>query len=164
MTQPNRTLDIVYGKMFPWYFQVVATGLVLGGVIALTAGNLVLGVILLIIAGLIFTAHEGTEIDPVAKTFREYQSFFYIKTGKPQRYNAIEKIFINAGRVSSTAHTAYTNHSASFSSDEFRAFLKFDSGEKIALRKASNKEKIFREMGVLANRLETELVDGTGQG
>ena len=160
MAQPSRKHDVVYGRLFPWYFQVVAIALAVGAVSAVTI-NWILSLVLAFIAILIFTGKEGTEIDPVARTFREYTSFFFLKNGKPERYNGIDKIFINAGRISTTMYTAHTMQSGTFSSDEFRAFLKLDSGKKIPLKKSSDKEKLFSEMNVLAKALQTELVNAT---
>ena len=155
-----RKINIVYGRLFPWYFQLVGILFIIGA-LALFNTNWIVSVVLIVIAGFILTGHEGTEIDPVAKTLREYQSFFFIRSGKSRRYNHIDRIFINGGKVSKTVYSAHTTMSQTFVADEYRAFLKLDSGEKIKLKTSTDRASLFSKMNAIARQLKTELVNAT---
>ncbi|MDZ4716449.1 MAG: hypothetical protein SH819_13380 [Cytophagales bacterium] len=118
--------------------------------------------ILLIVAGVtLLTGYSGTEIDVVSKTFREYHSYLFIRSGATEKYNTIDRIFINYSKVTEKMYTAHTLNSSTFRSILYNAYLKFDDGKKIFLTSRKNKAKLIRILEPVAVVLETQLVDTT---
>jgi hypothetical protein len=153
-------IDIKYGLLLPWTFRLVAACAVILGLSAWQTNPWV--TIIIGVAGFFaLVAHEGTEIDPANKTYREYTSFFLFKTGKFEPYDHIEKIFINRSKESQQLYTARTSHSATFEYDFYNAYLKFSNGEKIHLQKTKNKEKLMDTLKPLSEAVAIEVTDNT---
>ena len=151
-------LDIRSGSLFPWQFQFIAVGLILGAVGVLQS-NIWLSLVLLIAGILILTAYDGVEFDTSEKKFRQYNSFLFIKTGKIERYDEIEKLFINKSRDSQRVFTAYTNHAAVFRNEKFNAYLKFSNGEKIHLFSKKDKDAVLVKLGSVSQALGIGITD-----
>ena len=128
MPSYNATIDIKSGKLFPFQFLVLGVVILFAG-IAVVVPHAIIGCLLIIGSAMILTAHEGTEITPAAKTYREYNSVLFLKTGKPKKYKSIEKIFVNPVKRTQKMYTPRTLHSSTFSNVEYNAFLKFSDGE-----------------------------------
>ena len=153
-------VDVGFGNLFSWYFRFFGLMLVLGGGVGLTI-NPLLGILFILIGIVLITGKSGTIINRSAKTYREYMSFIFIKTGEELSFSGIEKIFINPGQEKLKIHTAHTNSSQTFTNEIFNAYLKFDSGEKIQLLKRKDKEKLINELKQLSEFLNTPLIDNT---
>ena len=160
MDEQKRIVDIKSGSLFPFPFLVLGAVVFLAGVGAL-ASNTVLSLFLLVTAAGILTAHEGTEVNPSSRTYREYQSFLFMKKGKPKNYDSIEKIFVNSGKVSQTVYTAHTSSSSTFSSVEYNAYLKFSDGVKVFLLSKKSKPKLLEKLRDAARILNVSVVDNT---
>jgi len=160
MAEQKTTVDVKSGTLFPLPFLVL-------GAICFIAGagvfvmHPIISIILIVGGILILTSYEGTEIDPSSKTYREYNSFLFIKKGKAKTYQGIEKIFINSARVSQTVYTAYSSKSSSFSSTEYNAYLKFNEGEKVFLLSGKDKTKLLKKLRDISRSLNTSVVDNT---
>lgn len=154
-------MDIRFEKLFPFQFQVVGYALLMAGVILVPSGNLIIGLALCVAGFFITTAYSGTEIDPHHKTIREYNAYFFIKTGKATPYNGIEKLFINSNKVSQKLYTAHTLNSTTFRGMEFNAYLKLESGEKILLLRMKDKAKLLKKLDPISAVLNTPLSDLT---
>lgn len=154
----KRTIDVKAGRLFPFHF------LVLGGV-ALFAGLFMIvnqpiaGSVLVFIGLLIFTAHEGTVINPESRTIREYYSFFFLKTGQASPYETIESIAIHKAKISQKMFTAHTTRSSTFTHIEYRAYLKILPDEKILLTRSRNKTKLMNKVRKIAQALNISVVD-----
>src|SRR5688500_2393019 len=160
MGEQKLMIDIKSGSLFPFPF------LVLGAIVFLAAvpvfvSSPILSVFLLITAALILTAHEGTEVNPTSRTYREYQSFLFIKKGKPKKYNGIEKIFVNSAKVSQKVYTAHTSQSTTFSNTEYNAYLKFNDGVKVFLLSRKSKTKLLEKLRDAARVLNVPVVDNS---
>lgn len=151
-------LDFKSGKLFPFPFQVVAVLFIIAAV-AFFATYAFVSLVLLLLSALILTAHAGVEFNLSGRTYREYNSFLFIKSGKILPYPGVEKVFINAGRVSQRMYTAHTTTSAVFSNTEYRGYVKLLNGSKIFLTSSKNKEKLVNRLTPLLDYLQTELVD-----
>jgi len=98
---------------------------------------------ILIIAGLLLIFwYSGTEINPLAKTLREYNSYLVIRSGDSKPYNQIEYIYINRSTGSEKMYTAHTLSSSTFRFEMYKAYLKLDDGTKIFLASHKNKTKL----------------------
>ncbi len=156
----NQRIIIPYGSLFPWQFRFVGGIVMLVG-LTLIFDKAILAIVLLMAGGLIVFSYEGTVIDKAAKTYQEYNSFFFIKTGERVKYAGIEKIFINSIKQKRRMYTAHTNHSSTFESLAFSSFLKFNDGTKIELLKKSDKSALVRTLKEIAAFLDTPLEDKT---
>lgn len=155
----KETVIDIKAESFPWQMRVLGALLLLPalGVIGiywwLTVLLIVLGVFLL-------TGYSGTEVDVSARTFREYNSYLFIRTGEKRKYDRIERIFINRAKVTQKMYTAHTNSSSTFQHIVYNAYLKVDD-EKIFLVRRKNKDKLVALLNPVAAALKTELVDHT---
>lgn len=155
-----KKIDVRAGKLFPFHFHI------LGGVFLLAAIFVVVDHPMIsagatVLALLILTASEGTEINPAARTLREYYSFFFLKTGKARKYSTIEGIAIHRAKVSQKLFTARTTSSSTFTHIEYNAYLSLYGEEKIFLMSDRNKTKLMAKVGKIASDLKTTVVDHT---
>ncbi len=158
----NQTkLDIRNGTLFPWHFQLIAVLILLAG-IALLLEKPVMGSVLVVAAGFILSAADGTEIDLKKGKYREYQSFyFFIRGGKWKKFPGAEKVYINRAKSTTRAYTAHTNHSSTFTNTEYNGYLKLTSGEKIHLINSTKKEKLTTTLQKAASFLKCPVQDNT---
>ena len=127
---------------------------------AVVMSKLLLALILLVVGLTVISALEGTEIDTGKKVYREYtQFFFFLKTGKTETYESIEKIFVTKRKESQQLYTARTTHSSTFENVVYNAYLKFSDGEKVHLFSGKNKEKVMEKLSPVAKELGSELID-----
>lgn len=153
----NNTIDIKAGKLFPFHFLILGGILLFAG--AIVAVNYPIATAILVPLGLlIVTAYQGTEIDPGAKTFREYNSFLFIKSGKKIKYETLEGVFIHRAKISQKMFTPRTMNSSTFTHVEYNAYLKTDR-EKIFLTSGRNKMKLLERVRSIAAALNTSVAD-----
>lgn len=107
---------------------------------------------------LIVTAYEGTEIDTRARTFREYNSFLFIKSGKKIKFKTLEGVFIHRAKISQKMFSPRTMNSSTFTHVEYNAYLKTDR-EKIFLMSGRNKMKLLEKVRSIAGVLKTPVAD-----
>lgn len=159
----KKTIDIPTGRLFPFHFVAFGVGLLIGGIAVVAAGHMIVGLILIFIGAVIVTGYEGTEISTSAKTYREYNSFLFIKKGEIKRYAGIERIFINAGKVSQRMNPPLTAGTKTYTSIEYNAWLKFTDGTKVFLKSDRNKTRLINKLKASASLLNTTVVNLTGQ-
>ena len=155
----NRVIDIK-AESFPWQAKLIGA-LLLMIAIGTVSNFWWLSIILVIGALFLFTGHSGTEIDNTNKTFREYNSYLFVKIGDAKKYNGIERIFINSSKESQTMYTAHTTSSSTFTNIVYDAYLKFDHGEKIFLTGRKDKQKLVKVLEPVVKKLNVELIDHT---
>lgn len=156
----QNTIDVNFGRLFPWQFQLI------GGIILFVAVTLIgqrpgVSIFLIVLGLFILSASEGTEINKDKKLIREYKSFFFLKTGQWSPYDGIEKIFINSLRVTQQMHTAHTNKSSIFTDYEYNGYLKFEDGTKIQLLRKKNKASLLQLLKGISTFLQVPLEDHT---
>lgn len=159
----SEKINIRYGSLFPWTFQLIAVIVLIAG-LSLIVERPVLSICLVFFSGFILSGSEGTEIDKGEKTYRDYKSFFFLKSGSQVKYSGIEKIFVNTSKSRQTVHTAHTNNSSIFENTEFNGFLKFDDGTKIQLLQKRKKADLLRALDEIAKFLNVPVEDNTGSG
>jgi hypothetical protein len=153
-------IDIKFGQLFPWQFQLIA-GVLLFVALTLVLEKTGLAIFLTLIALFIFSASEGTEVNKTDKTYREYKSLFFMKTGKWEKYTDIEKIFVNSYNTTQKMHTAYMNRMSTFKNVEFNGYLKFVDGTKIQLLRTRKKTPLIESLKAIAKFLQVPLEDNT---
>ena len=161
MASPKRrVVDIKSGPLFAFQFLVLGGVFLLAGIIA-AGPYLLVGAALVLIGTVILTAHEGTEISPDARVYREYNSFLFIKTGAGKKYDRIEKIFVNPGRVTRRYYTAHTSSSSTFTDMEYNGYVKFSDGVKVFLLSGRNRDKVITRLKGVADSLNIPFQDNT---
>jgi hypothetical protein len=156
-------VDIKYGSLFPWPFRFLALLILLVG-LSLIIERTILSIGLMLVGGFILSGYEGTEINKAEKSYFDYKSFFFVKSGERKKYAGIEKIFINASKIKQKLYTARTNHSSTFAHVAFNGYLKFSNGEKIQLLQKRNKADLLSALQKVATFLDVPLEDNTASG
>lgn len=156
------THDLKNGSLFPWHLKVLAVCMVIGA-IALFLTNILLALVLLFIALLILTGYSGVLINKSENTYKEYNSFIFMKRGIAKKFEAVEKIFINENRVSQKIYTAHTLNSSTFKNLIYDGYLKFIDGEKVHLMSKKDKNVLMSKLKETAEFLEVEVYDNTQQ-
>ncbi len=152
------TLDIRAGRLFPFHFLAVGGVFLVTG-IAVAASHPMVAVALIPLSILVFTAHEGTDINAEAGTLREYYSFFFLKTGKFRRHGGLDSIAIHRAKVSRRMFSPRTTQSSTFTHVEYNAYLKLAGGEKIFLFGGRNKLKVLDRSQQVAKTLRITVRD-----
>lgn len=155
----KKIIDIK-AESFPWQAKLIGALLILLA-IGTMANYWWLSIILFVGAIFLFTGHSGTEIDNINKTYREYNSYLFVKIGDSKKYNGVERIFINSAKETQTMYTAHTTSGSTFTNIVYDAYLKFDNGEKIFLTGRKDKQKLIEVLNPVVKNLNIELVDHT---
>lgn len=153
-------INIRNGSLFPWHFQLVAVVMIVGSTAAFFS-SVILASILLVIGVLILTGYSGVLVNKSEKTFKEYNSFLFIKSGTTKNYEGIEKIFINANKVSQKIYTAHTLNSNTFKNVIYDGYLKFDDGAKVHLMAKKDKDVLMNKLKEIADFMEVDIQDNT---
>jgi hypothetical protein len=153
-------IDIKYGSLFPWPFLFIG-GIVLIIGLALLFENTLASIVLISVGGFILSGSEGTEIDKAAKRYKEYNSFFFIKSGENVAYSGIEKIFINTSKSKQRMYTAHTMHGSVYENVDYNGFLKFNDGTKIHVLRKRRKEDLLKALEKIASFLDVQIEDNT---
>jgi len=147
-------IEIKQETYLPYSFKLVGLtislmSLVFIGVIITSSGRFdwlvalkILGLIVLVISGLmLLTAHYRLLIDPRKRKYHVYVWLLGFKSGRPETFKSIEKIFINGVKLSSRK-TSYSGRIVDYKDYVYKAFMKLDNGEKIHLDTDHDKEKL----------------------
>lgn len=144
------------GRIFPFQFIILGVVIIFAGLVLLVenwwaAGLIVLGLFIL-------TAYNGTEIDLKEKIFREYNSFFYYKSGEKETFNSIDQIYITTSRVSQEIYTKITTTST-IRSVVYNVYIVFNGDHKVHLVSKKNKDKALKSIEVLLKETGLKLSD-----
>lgn len=150
----------IKAESFPWQAKLLGIMFLIGA-LSLSTNYWWLSIIFAGLGLTLLSGHSGTEIDPVRKTFREYNSYLFMRRGVTEKYNQVEKIFINESKVSQKIYTAHTLDSSTFRSVLYNAYLKFDDGKKIFLTSRKNKERLINLLNPIVGSLGVDLSDTT---
>lgn len=152
-------IDIKIGFLFPRHFLFLA-GIVLIIGLGLITERTSLSIFLMITSVFVLSAYSGTEIDKAENTYREYNSFFLIKSGKKVKYSGIEKIYITSSKVTQQVYSR-SSQSAFFTNTKFNGYLKLDQGKKIYLLNKRKKENLVRSLKKISAFLNVPIEDNT---
>jgi hypothetical protein len=155
-------INVRFGRILPLPIHAAAALLLVFVLLAFYDKPIATGVVALL-ALAVFTATEGTEIDVVAKKYREYHSVFFVKGGEWVSYGSIEKLYVNRNRMKQTMSTLRSNHTSDFVFYEYSIFVKFDDEEKIQLKKGKNKDTMMKLASAWSQQLSVPLADNTGE-
>lgn len=149
----------IKAESFPWQVKLMGALLLFVALMVMTS-HWWLSIIFVVLGVFLLTGYSGTEVDVSAKTFREYNSYLFVRTGERRKYDRIERIFVNKAKVTQKMYTAHTNNSAVFQDIVYNAYMKVDD-EKIFLTRRKNKDKLIRLLNPVVAGLGTQLIDNT---
>jgi hypothetical protein len=161
-TSGSQIIDIRFGPLLPWTFHFVA-GIAILFAIAIAVAHPWIALLFFLGALFAFTSFEGTEIDVGSKRFREYTSFFLMKTGEWIPFDEIEKIYVNKNKMRQQMSPSRTGLTTSITYAEFSAFVKFNEEEIVQLIKHKDKQKVMARAKVWSQQLNIPLYDNTGE-
>ena len=150
----------IKAESLPWQVKLMGA-LFLIGASALIATYWWLSILLAAAGFAVLSWYSGTEIDPAGRTFREYNSCFFIRKGVMERYHEVEKVFINEAKMSQKMYTAHTGSSSMLRYVVFNAYMKLDDGRKIFLTSRKDKQKLLKLLKPVVALLATDLTDNT---
>jgi len=156
----NDKIDVKFGSLFPWPFRLIAVVVLVVG-LSLVLEKTLLSIGLALISVFILSGSEGTEINKAEKSYLDYKSFFFIKSGSRKKYGDIEKIFVSTSKMRQELYTVHTNRSSIYESLEFNGFLKFNNGEKVQLLRKRKKSDLIKELKKVATFLNVPVEDNT---
>lgn len=152
------TFDFKAERLFPIPYLLVGFMFLIVGLVALI--NLHLWAFLLIAPGVfVLTARRGVDFDRMS--YREYDSFFYLKSGKWKKYSSVEKLCVNSSKVSQKISTMLTNNSTTYQNIEYDAYLKLEGEDKIYLVSEMGKDKLLKKLSSLAHFFQLRITDNT---
>lgn len=150
-------LNLKNGLLFPIQFQILGYVFLFAG-LALLVINLWAGFIFILLGGVIVSAFSGIEFKK--DRLREYNAFLFIKSGKWEPLNNVEKIFIKRIEVSQKFY-GRANQSSTIKNHIYKAFLKFENGNSVLVCDDKNKSKVEKKLKKLSDYLNTEIIDYT---
>ena len=156
---PPAIVDVRFGALLPWTFHVLA-GVSLLVAVALVMKFPLLAAIIAVVAILILSAGEGTQIDFAQKRYREYTSFWFVRTGTWTPYDTIDALFVNANKMRQRIGT-YQIITSEFMFTEYRLYLRINYDEKILLKKSKNRRALLRDATGIGKQLNMDVADYT---
>jgi hypothetical protein len=153
----SQYLNFKIGLLFPFQFQVLGYALLFSGLF-LVVINIWASMIFILLGGFIVSAFSGVEFKN--EHFREYNAFFFLKSGKWMPLHSVEEIFIKPINLSQKMY-GRANQSSTIRNTVYKAFLKFENGNIITLYENKNKDKTKSKLTELSNYLGTDIVDYT---
>ena len=160
MNRNTNIFNFKKGSLLPIQFQFFGLMLFILGV-AFFRNHPIISLIPVAISVLIFTGQMGIKFDRSNNTWKEYNSFFFIKFGKVITYHAVDRIFINSAKQRRRYSTMYTGHSSTVSTQVWLGYLKFDDRTKIHLLTSERKEILLQKLERLSAFLKIEIMDTT---
>jgi len=113
---------------------------------------------------LVFTTRWVLEVNVQHKTWKHALRILGFHLGISKPFNAIERVFINKLRMKQNAMPVVPGLPSllpSYSEYLYKAFLKFDDGEKLELLTDNNKEKLLCTLNHYNEVLRVPVVDNT---
>jgi hypothetical protein len=108
-------------------------------------------------AVVVLTTRYGVEINFVRQQYQEYTWVLGARLGHQIHFDSIRYLFIKDFKVSQTVNSRL--NSSTFTSEEFRGFIKFDNEEKIHIITRSNHEAMVNDLKQVAAKWSIGLVD-----
>lgn len=115
---------------------------------------------------LVFTTRWVLEVNVQHKTWKHALRILGFHLGISKPFNAIERVFINKLRMKQNAMPVVPGLPSllpSYSECLYKAFLKFDDGEKLELLTDTDKAKLVRTLNRYNDVLQTQIWDTTGE-
>jgi hypothetical protein len=119
--------------------------------------NLICGIVLLLMSIVIFTTHHRLTVDLDRKVFHDYLWILGLKNGDKGKFENIEYLFINKGKVSQTMNMRVA--STTVSKEVYNGYLKFSESDKIHLTTKNNKKDLIEKLRPISAALKVKVYD-----
>lgn len=151
-----KTVDFRTSAYFSPVF--IFNGFVIAFIAVLVFPHSISGAIILSVTSLIiFTTHYRLKVDFEKKNFRDYVWILGLKTGKDERFDQIEYVFITKSRV--TQKMQLRGASTTTKKDVYDGYIRFSEHEKVHLITMDEKPKLLQKMTTIGQRLGVGVVD-----
>lgn len=144
-----------------YYFPVTVIFL---GMIMLIAGlflllnYILIGILLILVSLIIFTARYRLEINLTNQSYHDYLWIAGIKKGEKGKFGSIEKLFINKNKYRQTVNSRVS--SITKYGTEYNGYIKFDVAD-IHLLSSDNKAKVLHKLESIRKKLSNDIVLST---
>lgn len=145
------------GRSVPITFRLVGMLLIAAGIV-LTLGNLKetvaipLAIVLSFLAPMLWFSFQIITINTDTNEIHDGIWLMGYKTGKPKKFNSIDKFYINQVRTSQQMYSQ-ANHGYTSRGIEYHAYLKLDDGEKYFLFSHRDEKKLEKKMTKIRQKL-----------
>lgn len=145
------------GRSLPWTFRFIGV-IAVFALIMIVIQNLPehlaiwISIALSFLLPAIWFSNKILTIDNSSKEIHEGYWIMGYKTGKPRKYQSIEKIFVNKVKTSQNMYSQ-ANHGHTTSGVEYHAYLKFDNDEKVFLVSNGDEKKLGEKVTKIREKL-----------
>ena len=156
----NNVVRVSKGRTIPFHFAFLGT-LVLALAYIFLARNLtnnyfaILAIVLAPGLPILWTTRMMIEINAGKKYIREYYWLLGFKIGKPSPFEELDYIYVNESkasqRMNSHSGQTFTNRYK-----EFIGYLKFSNGERQEILRWKNKDYVFTNLEMIADKLDID--------
>ncbi len=155
----NDSLVIKLDKLFPFHFLLLGYALLFVGLLA-TFLSPYASPFFLFFGALFVTGTRGLEVNEIAKKYRAFNAFFFIKFGEWKSYDQFDHIFINSSKTSQKVNTMVTT-GITARNLEYNAYLKFNDGYKLYLSTKRDKAELLNKVSGFAETFSLDVIDHT---
>jgi hypothetical protein len=92
--------------------------------------------------------------------YREYNSFYFIKSGSWKKYEDIEMLYITLSNISQRKYTRITE-GHTIKNIEYNAYFKLSTGKKNYSRTSGYKDPLCKSLSKLAHLIDLKIIDKT---
>lgn len=150
--------DLKSDLLFPFPIPLLGFAMVIVGAFVVIV-NYIAAPIIIFFGAVLITGRQGIVFSET--DYSEYYSFItFIRFSRKKSMKPVEKIFINASKVSQKVNTMVTT-GITTRNIEYSGYLKFEDGNKLYLKSRKNKESLIEELQALSDFLNTQLEDRT---
>ncbi|MEP5612513.1 MAG: hypothetical protein ABJP45_09705 [Cyclobacteriaceae bacterium] len=146
------------GRSIPWTFRFICV-LSVFALIVVSMQNLPehlaipISILLSFLFPMIWFSNKILTIDTALKEIHEGYWIMGYKTGKPKKYQSLDKIFINEVNTSQSMYSQ-ANRKHTFKEVEYHAYLKFNAVEKLFLLRDRSEKKLGERVIKISEKLE----------
>ncbi len=147
-------IDIRQEHCLPQTFRLFGFGVIIGGltfILPIPANdaqsliNLSIGIGLILIGLLMATTRYGLKINFTDPSYTVYIWYLGVKSGKPVKFNRIEKFYIKAV-TETTSISNFYGAKRDYNKQVFKAYMLLDNEEKIHVDTHKNEDKLIEKV------------------
>lgn len=151
-----KTVDFKTSGYFPGTVIFLGVLLLFSGMILIMTSPYV-GLVILLVATIIFTTHYRLKVDFENKAYHDYLWILGIKVGEKGKFDKVEYLFIKKSKVSQTMRLKAA--STTIRKDIYDGYLRFSETSKIHLLTSDDKSELIDRLKSIAEKLNTKLID-----
>lgn len=149
-------MDFKVANYLPTFFVAAGIGFIIGGPFII-AGNLWLGIGLMLLGVILITTQYRMEINMTQKYYREYVWFLGIKTGAKIPFEEIHYFYITRSKKTKVYGQTYKNHYVTGAC--YNGYTKFSENEKIFIGDSDSKDSILERIAKINTVLKLDIMD-----